>query len=164
MWNGSGNLKAQKNAIYRVVFTTLSVLIVIYIFRNSLVDASASTVQSTSMLEFIQNMFESIGMNLTLTENFVRKCAHFAEFSLLSVSLFLLYSSYFLTNKKTFAFTLLTGFAVASADETLQLFSYGRSAQFSDVLLDFSGVLFCAAIISLVILIYKSKRKRKVKK
>ena len=156
-------MKEQKYTIYRVVFTIVSVSIVSFIFRNSSMNAFDSTLQSTSVLDAILVFFENLGMNLLVTENFVRKCAHFVEFSLLSISLFLMYHSYFLKLKKTVISTLLTGLTVAGMDEIIQIFSDGRSAQFSDVLLDFSGVVTTALVISIVYLLYKNKRGREYK-
>ncbi len=156
-------MKVKKYTVFRVVFTALSVLIISFIFRNSLMNASVSTVQSTSVLDTILNFFKSIGIHLNITENFVRKCAHYVEFSVLAVTLFFMYQSYFFKLKSTVFTTLLTGFIVACIDEILQLFSYGRSAQFSDVLLDFSGVLITTAIISLVISMFINRRGREYK-
>ncbi len=155
-------MKEPKYTIYRVVFTILSVSIISFIFRNSLMNAFDSTLQSTSVLDAILVFFENMGINLRVTENFVRKCAHFAEFSLLSISLFLMYHSYFLELKKTVISTFFTGLTVACVDEIIQMFSVGRSAQFSDVLLDFSGVVTTAVLISIVYLIY-NKRGREYK-
>ena len=127
-----------------------------FIFLNSALDAPTSSVHSSAVLEFINSMLAKIGTTITLTENFVRKCAHFVEYSLLGTLILFAMYSYDLKAKKSAFATLISGFSVAFIDECIQLFSQGRSAQFSDVMLDFSGVCFSVAII---LFIYKLLRK-----
>ena len=150
-------MKEKKNLILKVVFTSLSVLIVSFVFTNSLLDASASTVQSTGVREFINSVFSDFGFEFEFTENFVRKCAHFAEYFVLAVSLFITYVLYIKKHLSVLIATLSTGLAIACIDETIQLFSNGRSSQISDVILDFSAVLTVGCVLYIVI---KNFRKR----
>lgn len=152
-------MKAKKNLMLRVIFTSLSVLIISFIFGNSLLDASASTVHSTGVREFINSIISNFGFEFEFTENFVRKCAHFVEYFVLSLSLFFMYLSYLKKNTRILIATLLTGLVTACIDETIQLFSAGRSGQFSDVMLDFSAVITAACILYVVVLKFKKRGK-----
>ena len=78
-------------------------------------------------------LFKDRGM----ATHYVRKFAHFAEFfaqgAALSGAIFSV--KYY----KNFIYVLLTGLFTACIDEHIQLFFEGRSAQISDVFVDFSG-------------------------
>lgn len=129
----------------RIIFSVLTLFVVSFIFYNSSLNADESTVQSVGMLELINNMFASLHLDIELSEYFVRKCAHFAEYFVLGTLLYHTVKSYIdkLWYKVLVSFGI--GLVIACVDETIQLFSNGRSAQFSDVLLDFFGV--CTAVI-----------------
>jgi VanZ family protein len=78
----------------------------------------------------------------------VRKWGHFCVFALLG---FFLYAATRVSKlKKPAPFTAGTSFLYAASDELHQLFVPGRTGQFNDVLIDFSGSVFgiaiCAAI------------------
>lgn len=150
-------MKEKKNLILKVVFTSLSVLIVSFIFTNSLLDASASTVQSTGVREFINSILTDFGFKFEFTENFVRKCAHFAEYFVLAVSLFITYVLYIKKHLSVLIATLSTGLVIACIDETIQLFSDGRSSQISDVILDFSAVLTVGCVLYIVVKNFKKR-------
>ena len=152
-------MKDKKNLICKVIFTLLSVSIISFIFINSSLDASESTVQSTGVREFVNLIIKTLGLSFQFTEHFVRKCAHFAEYFALSVSLFFMFISYLKKHTRILISTLLTGLLTACVDEIIQLFSSGRSAQFSDIMLDFSGVLIAACLLYIVILKFKKRSK-----
>ncbi len=145
----------------RLSLVILSVLTISFIFLNSSLDAVASSTQSFSVREFINSFLHSLNLNITLTDYFVRKCAHFVEYFVLGTLLFFTVKSFLSEfSVKVFAGTAI-GLAVAIIDEIIQLFSDGRSAQFSDVLLDFSGV-FIAACVLYFIIKYKKIRKYQI--
>ena len=150
-------MKEKKNLILKVVFTSLSVLVISFIFGNSLLDASASTVQSTGVREFINSILSDFGFEFEFTENFVRKCAHLAEYFVLAVSLFITYVLYIKKHLSVLIATLSTGLVIACIDETIQLFSDGRSSQISDVILDFSAVLTVGCVLYIVIKNFKKR-------
>ncbi len=142
----------------RVSLIVLSLLMISFIFANSSFDAEASSVQSFSVREFINTFLHSLNLNITLTDYFVRKCAHFIEYFVLGTLLFFTVKS-FLSEFSIKVFTAtVVGLAVAIVDEIIQLFSDGRSAQFSDVLLDFSGVFIAVCVLYFII---KQKKIRK---
>lgn len=69
----------------------------------------------------------------------VRKCAHFAEFLILGVLMYLSTNECLRKHKVIVAWILCI--LVAAIDESIQLFVDGRSGQLSDVLLDSCGSL-----------------------
>lgn len=77
----------------------------------------------------------------------VRKGAHLTEFAVLGFLLLLCISSWAgngqnsYTGMRPAGWSLLAGAAYAASDEIHQLFVPGRSCQFTDVLIDSTGVL-----------------------
>lgn len=113
-----------------------------FLFSNSLTPALQSSQDSGRVLMLVHQVLSRIGIEaLWLTEHVLRKCAHFAEYTGLGVLLS--------QNIRLFAgpfsmkvmVQLLAGMLIPFVDETLQLFTEGRSGQLSDVWLDMSGVL-----------------------
>ncbi len=145
----------------RVILTVLTVSAIGFIFYNSSLNADDSTVQSTGVLEFINNLLSSLNIDIALGDKLVRKCAHFVEYFLLGTLLYFTVESYAEKFKYRIVVTCGVGFVTACIDEFIQLFSQGRSAQFSDVILDFIGV--CTAVFILY-LIFKCASKRKTDK
>lgn len=138
-------LKSHRIIAVRIIFTTLSVLMIIFIFTNSSFNADISSQHSASILNKINNLFDSLNLNIELTETFVRKSAHFVEYFVLGVLLCINVYVFLLQPSSKLLFVPLIGLAVSCVDETIQLFSEGRSCQITDVLLDFFAV--CTAFI-----------------
>ena len=151
----------NKNLIIkRVILKFLSAFAICFIFYNSSLNADDSTVQSRGVLEIINNLFSTLNIDISLSDKFVRKCAHFAEYFLLGTLLYFTVKSYTRKLQYEIYFALGIGFVTACIDETIQLFSEGRSGQISDVFLDFFGV--CTAVFILYF-IFKCASKRKTK-
>lgn len=93
----------------------------------------------------------------------IRKFAHFTIFMMLGILSVLTFDSYNL-RKAYLKIVMSAGLCLfyAAMDETHQLFSDGRSAQLSDVMIDFSGSLIGILIISLILhSLRKLNKKRK---
>lgn len=144
------------------------ILYIMFIYSNSMRPAVQSSAESGSVLRLLQNLAESVGIAVPwLTEHIVRKCAHFIEYTGLGI-LLRQSASYIKWNRsvpesmetltaleertlgwrkkeiRSFIFLELHRiaiFAVPFVDETIQLFTEGRSGQISDVWLDMAGVL-----------------------
>lgn len=71
----------------------------------------------------------------------IRKAAHFGIYTLWGLTLSLLLFLYGLASKKLMVCVPGGGFLYACSDELHQIFSEGRAAQWSDILLDTAGVL-----------------------
>ena len=128
-----------------VLFSVLAVLLTGFIFYNSMQDADVSHVQSASVLNMLSSVIPG------LTEHVVRKLAHFLEYAALGWDLFAL-SVFF---RRCFPLRILPLAAcfpgIPVIDECIQLFSAGRSAQFTDVCLDWSG-MGCGALVCLMMI------------
>ena len=111
----------------RIIFGILAVLWLGFIFFNSLQDAETSGGIS-------QGLLEMLGLPYAI-ENFVRKLAHFTFFMVLGI----LVSGALSAKKFPGVAILLCVLLCACADETLQLFSLGRSSELKDVWIDFAG-------------------------
>ena len=72
----------------------------------------------------------------------IRKSAHFAEFSLLTLLVFFLARSYGLKKINCAIISLIYCLIFASTDEIHQLYVSGRSGEVRDVFLDFCGGVF----------------------
>ena len=145
----------------RWIWIVVLLLYVGFIFHNSLTPADESSRQSGRVLQMILRSIQWIGMEGGwITEYLVRKTAHFAEYTLLGILLIITLRQYFevLTVRRILQCWL--GSLIPLVDETLQLFTEGRSGQISDVWLDmagtFTGFLFAGAVYWLL-----TKRERK---
>ena len=82
-----------------------------------------------------------------MSEGVVRKIAHAVEFCILGV---LITTVLYVKLRKALSLTLLSGLSVALIDETIQLFSSGRSAMIQDIWLDFAGFILGFLIVFVI--------------
>ena len=113
------------------------------IFRFSGQTASDSTTESMFLTEkilrfFIENPSPSL---IDGFENVVRKLAHFSEYFVLGVLIYLTLRS-FGFSKKASAFTIAISAVYAVSDEIHQCFVPGRACRWYDMLIDTSGASF----------------------
>lgn len=142
----------------------LCALIIGFIFMNSSFNADLSSSQSLGVRQFLNSVLKSLSINITLTEHFVRKCAHFVEYFVLGTTLYFTVLSFVRRLNKLMFIAPAVGLFVAIIDEFIQRFSSGRSAQVSDVILDFSGVCTAIIFVTLItLLINKIKKDKEVK-
>ena len=128
----------------RVVFTLALIGCIAFIFSNSMKIASVSTVSSGRVLTLLQAVLRRLGMPglaQRLTMHIVRKMAHFCEYTLEGFLLMLCMRVYSRRPLRHITVPMLAGVLTALTDETIQLFSQGRSSQVTDVWLDSAGVL-----------------------
>ena len=130
---------------YRIITALLLILWVAFIFSNSMDNADASTLKSGAVLALLRRILGSEG-----TEFIVRKTAHFTEFAIEGVLLFLVVKGYTTRPLRFLGWPLLAGLMTALTDETIQLFSLGRSSQVTDVWIDFAGVVTGTLLVFLV--------------
>ena len=91
------------------------------------------------MLALLRRILGSEGA--ALTEFIVRKTAHFTEFAIEGILLLSVVKGYTTRPLRFLGWPLLAGLMTALTDETIQLFSLGRSSQVTDVWIDFVGVV-----------------------
>ena len=128
----------------RVVFTLALIGCIAFIFSNSMKIASVSSVSSGRVLQLLQAVLRRLGMPglaQRLTMHLVRKLAHFCEYTLEGFLLMLCMRVYSRRPLRHITVPMLAGVLTALTDETIQLFSQGRSSQVTDVWLDSAGVL-----------------------
>ena len=114
----------------------LLILNILFIWGNSILPASVSGAISHWVRDLLAEVFSGDSSG-TGGHGLVRKLAHFTEFACLGSLLAWLLG---MLGKKT-VWALLSGFLVASVDETIQMFVPGRGPGILDVLLDTCGAL-----------------------
>ena len=155
-------MKNNPALIKRVSLTLLTLFVIAYIFINSSFDADTSDSHSLGVTDILNNFLHSLNINITLSNHFVRKCAHFTEYFVLGVLLFYTVKAYISKLDYKILIAPACGLSVAAIDETIQLFSYGRSGQISDVLLDFSGTCTAVLILFFISRMRKSNKDKEV--
>lgn len=136
-------------------------LVTCFIFSNSLQGSEASNLQSSFIMNLLRGILDPSHMIDDNTFHFfVRKGAHFSEFFLLGVSLWLLIQNIrSVTGRFCPGTMLFSALAVAVTDEYIQSFT-GRTSSVTDVLIDFSGALTAFAVLLLLRAIVKTRRKK----
>lgn len=128
----------------RVLFTLALAGCIWFIFSNSMAVADVSSVSSGRVLQLLQAVLRRLGhpaLAQRLTMHIVRKMAHFCEYTLEGFLLMLCMRVYSRRPLRHITVPMLGGVLTALTDETIQLFSEGRSSQVTDVWLDSAGVL-----------------------
>ena len=138
---------------WRVIFTFALIGCIVFIFSNSLQIADVSEGASGRVLGILQGILRHLGLPGAadrLTMHIVRKLAHFCEYLLEGFLLMLCMQVYTRNYIWHISVPLLGGVLTALADETIQIYSPGRSSQVTDVWLDSAGVL--AGILAALVL------------
>ena len=115
--------------------------------------AEVSSVSSGRVLQLLQAVLRRLGhpaLAQRLTQHVVRKMAHFCEYLLEGFLLMLCMRVYSRHPLRHITVPMLGGVLTALTDETIQLYSPGRSSQVTDVWLDSVGVL--AGILAALVL------------
>lgn len=143
----------------RGVTLLCTLAVVAFIFSNSMQPAAQSSEVSGGLLETVNRLLSLIGMSMS--EHLLRKLAHLTEFALLGVCLILTTRAYTDHVLQHITTPLFAGLAVPVLDETIQMFSVGRSAEVKDVLIDFSGVLIGMALTLALLWVISARKKRR---
>ena len=130
-----------------VILSVALLLTIWFIFSNSMETAASSSNSSRAVLEFLQGSLRRLGrpgLAARLSENLVRKAAHFCEYMM--EGFFLLLVTRMLAGRRRrllpyLSWPALFGVLTALTDETIQLFYDGRGSLVTDVWIDFSGVV-----------------------
>lgn len=129
----------------------ITLLYIGLIFRNSATPGVQSSAESNWVTDLLNQWMSELGLSFVqFSEGFIRKAAHFAEYSLLGVLLTLSLARYPAFQGKRRWLLIPVGMAVAVIDEGIQYVTPGRSCSGMDVLLDTCGVIcsvvFCAVV------------------
>ena len=139
----------------RVIFTAALIACIWFIFSNSMAVATVSTGSSGRVLAWMRIILRRLGhpgLADRLTMHIVRKLAHFCEYMLEGFLLMLCMRVYTRRYARHISVPMLGGVLTAMADETIQIYSPGRSSQVTDVWLDSAGVL-AGILIALVFML-----------
>lgn len=153
-------MTTKSNKTKKIVMTTLTILLVIFIWSRSMASGENSANQSNAVLQLVNNMFNSLNINLQADGFIIRKMAHFLEFTALGVMLTATYSCYVDSYKNVIFQMLFILLSVPVIDEAIQYISPDRGPQVSDVLLDFSGCMTGLLITIAIITLIRNYRKK----
>ena len=126
----------------RRVFLVLTILWLAVIWGHSMMPASESKAESGGIVAVLSQMLPWV------TDRLVRKAAHFTEYAVLGG---LVFGAFPQRGRTAVIEAVFAGFLAAFLDETIQLFSPGRSGQISDVWLDLAGFCLMQLILRLMI-------------
>lgn len=122
-----------------------------FIFYNSMTPANESSAQSGFVLEQVLWLLDAVGLEqVQMTEHIIRKTAHVLEYALMGMLLYQCLSGYTLPVRERLGGQILFSVLIPLVDETIQLFTTGRSGQISDVWLDFTGAIGGAVLLCLL--------------
>ena len=129
----------------------LTLLYIGMIFANSATPAVYSSAESNWVTDLLNRIAGSLGLSFfRFSEGFVRKAAHFTEYTGLGILLTLsLTRSRFFEGKRR-VLLIPMGFFIACIDEGIQYFTPGRDCNFMDVLLDTCGIAFGVGVCTLI--------------
>lgn len=142
----------------------ISLLIVGFIFSNSLENPDESNDKSGDVAEKIQPIVDPHGrIEKQDFHKYIRKAAHITEFAMLGVSLGITFVFVYLrTSKKFISLPLLLCLSVGVADEYIQSFTE-RTSKIYDVLFDISGAAGGLLLVALIaVIVFKHKKQKEV--
>lgn len=149
----------QKSLLFaRILLSFLTLLLVAFIFSNSMQNAEVSGASSGRIMAFLNNLMSIFGIDFVFTQVIVRTLAHFCEFGLLGVLSMLTMLSFFSVKAKSMLLSMLCFSLVALIDECIQLFSEGRAFEVSDLVIDITGGLLGAVCVFLIALLIRNKK------
>ena len=154
----------------RILLTVLTVALMVQIFCFSMETAERSDATSRKYAEQVISLLhpdyerypeDQQQVLLNEVQHVVRKLAHFTEYAALGLLMTLCLMSWFGRRQRTGFAAWAGGTFYACTDELHQLLTDGRSGQWTDVLIDSSGVLTGVLLVSLVIHLIRLRKKRK---
>ena len=163
---------SKKYLIFTIIISILAIAINVYIIMHSCLDAVESSKASQGVVEVSEEVVNTVAPGTVTPENhdsfatFIRKAfGHFGLFAisglLSSLAIYFAFnpwkwSKYYLLIIMSLGFGLLMGLTT----ELIQLNVPGRSGEFLDVLIDFSGYLLGFLIILLILFLIIRKNKK----
>ena len=155
-------LGSKRKSVFIIILWVFIVLTVGFIWGNSLQSTTNSAQTSSGVYTFFKPLLDFVFGKNNFTHTHFRKLAHFAEFFVLGIEIYLLFRVKYGNIRCKIITIVLIGFFAGLIDESLQVLS-SRGASMLDVLIDFSG--FCSAVILSIlatITIYKIKGKNHI--
>lgn len=121
-----------------VILAVLILLLLAFIWGNSVQSIPDSRDRSLSVMARIQSFLELFVGKGNVTNHLVRKLAHLCKYSLLGLVLTHWIRLWMQPTPRQVLYGMLFGLAVAVTDETIQIFSHCGS-QVQNVILDFAA-------------------------
>lgn len=157
-------MKKTKYNIFKYLLILADILILCFIFGNSLLLAEESSEKSNIFVNFFVEKILQKDINLTdehfldTVTFFVRKLAHSFEYFVLTAFINATFLSFGTDWKKSGHLSVVMCIIFAICDETIQYFVPGRACRALDVCIDTFGGLLAVLIIRLIIKIRKNER------
>ena len=147
----------QKIALMKITSVIILALCIMYIWGNSLEDADMSGQKSGKVTEFVNDVLPK---NQPVTEQFLRKAAHFAEYFVEGVCVVFAAYAFGMFTAGNIGSGLLIGVVTALIDETIQIKSPGRASSVIDIWIDWAGFVVGAVVLIGIIALVKAKFNR----
>lgn len=138
----------------RKIYIGLSICWMIFIFYMSNQPATVSSSQSGGFINMLCNIpvigivVENL-MKIGLAEFLIRKSAHMFLYFVLAILFYMAVKQN--NNIKDYSLAFILSALYACTDEFHQLFVYGRSGEFRDVLVDSTGALIGLILVALLL-------------
>ncbi len=140
--------------IFHIVIT---IAIMVFIFIQSALTADLSMHESNVIVQWLSSFLHVQPETLSFI---VRKCAHFLEYLILGISMFVSVCDLSRWNRwKNAILAFFICAAYAATDELHQMFVQGRSCEVRDILIDSLGALL-GVMIAFLISFLRSRKKR----
>jgi len=154
----------------KMILIPLIILIICFIWSNSLQNPSESYHRSDAFLTYADRILSAVlGSShrfLIFFRSHVRKIAHFIEYGMLGTAIGATMILFEKLKIRHFYYALSAAVIAAVIDEYIQIYTY-RGSSVKDVIIDFTGystgivfTMFMAMIIKLIRLIFKQKNKK----
>ncbi len=147
----------QKEFSLKISLLLSFLAVLVFIYANSFRKGSASAEESQGLFALLARFFSFLPF---FTHAFLRKLAHFAEYTLLGIHLFFFPSVFGRGRKRECLSALAAGALVALTDELVQAFVPGRGSSLWDCAIDFGGVLFGHVLVLLCFILKKAISKK----
>ncbi len=143
----------------RILFMALTGLLICFIWGQSMLPQKTSAAESSRLMNLIKPLLDpGDRIDGETFHHYIRKAAHFSEYAALGFCMSGFFRNLVWKRKPLHIPAAVAGCAfVAAVDESIQLFTDGRGARVSDVLLDISGAVFGLAVLSLLIILFHKR-------
>lgn len=145
----------RKQSSFPWLFGLLLLLLLAFIWGQSLQPGTVSHGESRRVLGLIREVLGHNGVTDWLTDNRVRRLAHLTEYGAFGLTASLgAWHRWCRGYKKA---VLALGVLIASLDETIQYFAGGRTATWQDVCVDAIGVSLGIAVAALLWRVWRGR-------
>ncbi|MBO7085711.1 MAG: VanZ family protein [Bacilli bacterium] len=148
----------------KIIYLIMAIIWVGFIFGNSLLNGATSGSLSGGITEKIYNLLVNMHINIRIEtlHTIIRKLAHFSEYFLLGIIIFLNVYQYLKEPKYFISFSIVICLLISIIDETIQTFVDGRSGSIMDVGIDSLGFLLSILILALIIININKKKEQTI--